>query len=195
MHIFAGLFKNRTLSSPKGLSTRPTSGRLREAVFNIVQSYIQDADFLDLFAGSGAVGLEALSRGAKSAVFVDHNKECIKCIQNNLEKLEIKKQGKVIYGDVFLVLRKLEKEGKQFDIIYVDPPYELQRKTSEGEIAYSQQILTMIDQSEILKKGGVFFIEEASSFSPESENLKSLTLHNSRQMGRSSLHQYIKEDI
>lgn len=190
MHIFSGIYKNRSLKAPKGWTTRPTSGRLREAVFNIVQHYIEDAEFLDLFAGSGAVGIEALSRGAQSAVFVDHHKDAIKCIKSNLEQLDIDIKGKVIYGDVFLVLKKLDKEGKQFDIIYVDPPYEQEKTTVEGSIPYSQLVLDQIDQSQLLREGGSLFIEEAASTTLVNEHLKSLVAQRERTFGRSSLHHF-----
>ncbi len=81
MRIIAGIYKNRNIRTPKGGNTRPTSGMLREAVFNICQASIEKAHFLDLFAGSGAMGLEALSRGAKHAVFVDNHREAIQMYQ------------------------------------------------------------------------------------------------------------------
>src|SRR5436305_1632219 len=103
MRIIAGTFKNRRLIAPKGDATRPTTEQLRESLFNICQHYLEGAHFLDLFAGSGAMGLEALSRGASYATFVDNNKESVGYIHANVEALKVGGHSKVICGDVFTI--------------------------------------------------------------------------------------------
>lgn len=188
MRIVAGTHKNRTIVTPKGLETRPTSERLREALFNICQTYIADARFLDLFAGSGAMGMEALSRGASQATFIDDSKESIKCIKMNVEKLQMQDHARILIGDVFLMMEKLVKLGNQFDIIYADPPY------SKGEPnSYSQRVLDFIENSPLLAPSGVLFLEESSAFPPQGEGLSTLVLKSSRQLGRSVLQQYQKQ--
>lgn len=186
MHIFSGKHKNRTIQAPKGLQVRPTSGRLREAVFNICQAYIEGALFLDVFAGSGAMGLEALSRGAAQATFIDSSKESIRHIQANIIDLGEEEHTKVLCGNAFLMLEKLEKQGQQFDIIYLDPPY-------DSFLQYSTKILSMIDSSKILKPNGVLFIEDSTASIPRTEGLVTLILKSSRNMGRSALHQYLRK--
>lgn len=190
MRIFAGTLKNRLLKSPKGLATRPTMGMVREALFNICQQDIEGASFLDLYAGSGAMGLEALSHGASLAVFIDSSRECVQCIQENLKNFGMTQQAQVLQGDVFLKIEVLAKMGKAFDIIYADPPYE---KGPEG-LAYGERIVRAIDESNLLKPGGRFFLEGPHPFPLKVEDLKSLVLEKSRHMGRATLQQYLKKE-
>lgn len=193
MQIIAGLHKNKRLITPKGSLTRPTSGRLRETLFNICQGYIEGVRFLDLFAGSGAIGIEALSRGAVSSTFVDSSKESIRCIKLNLLALNEENSAKVILGDVFAVLQNLIKNGQQFDIIFADPPYEKTYVDAGEVINYSSKILACVDASSLLSPGGSLFIEDASTFTPEIQKLPSLKFISARSTGRSSLHQFRSE--
>ena len=176
MKITGGFLKNHSLQSPKGLSTRPTSEKLRQAVFNICQNQVETAHFLDLFAGTGAMGIEALSRGAQSATFIESNRSAIKSIRDNLNNLDLSPLATVLAGDVLTWLKKLQ--GKTFDLIYVDPPYEknLHEKT-----------LLLIDQGELLSKEGILFIEERSL---EETPLKNLKLIKKRKMGSTLLYQF-----
>ena len=123
MKILAGKYKNRPLKTPKGDRTRPTASKVRESIFSILQNQIEGARFLDLFAGSGSMGLEALSRGAESAVFIEKNRLAASCIRENLAKLGI--IASVLQQDAQTALKRLTKEKEQFDIIYIDPPYSL----------------------------------------------------------------------
>lgn len=190
MHIIAGTLKNQPIAAPKGEATRPTSSRLRETLFNICQGYIEGSSFLDLFAGSGAIGLEALSRGAKSCTFADINKESIRCIQQNVKSMHVETLSKVLYGDVFSVLKKLARGKAGFDIIYADPPYEKVGKAEGKLISYSEKVLQFVDENHLLNPGGHLFIEDARSFIPQTEQLKSLVLINSRHAGRTNLYQF-----
>lgn len=198
MHIIAGLYKSRKIEAPKGEKTRPSSGRLREAFFNICQSRMEDALFLDLFAGSGAMGLEALSRGARHATFVDNNRESTRCIQSNLATLGITQSGEVIYSDVFDAMKKLAKKKCLFDLIYADPPYETYLHTGQGETAFSTYVLTTLDalidaQLPLLAPQGSLFIEESAGILPEAAKFKHLLLQDTRNMGRSSLQQWVRK--
>lgn len=121
MRIVAGKRKGLVIKSIDSDSTRPTRDMVREALFSILTNKIMDSKFLDLFAGSGAIGIEALSRGATEAFFADTNPKCIAVIKENLEKAKFNEQAKVFNSDYKLVLKKLQ--GNKFDIIYIDPPY------------------------------------------------------------------------
>lgn len=122
LRILSGAFKGRILKSPSEKTTRPTQGVLRSAVFNICQADIEGARFLDLFAGSGAMGLEALSRGAKSATFVEKDKKAASCIKENIALLGVSERSEVFSTDAMTALHKMT---KPFDIVYIDPPYDL----------------------------------------------------------------------
>jgi 16S rRNA (guanine(966)-N(2))-methyltransferase RsmD len=125
LRIIAGKFKGRPLKAPKGKATRPTQGMLREAVFNICQNEIHGARFLDLFAGSGAMGLEALSRGAVLASFVEQNKFALRSIRENGEELGVLSEMQILPLSFEKAMLFFKKQGAQFDLIYIDPPYDL----------------------------------------------------------------------
>lgn len=191
MHIIGGTYKHRKIIVPKGSSTRPTSSQLREALFNICQNYIEEARFLDLFAGSGAIGVEALSRGAVHATFIDNSKESIRCIKKNLEILKLEASGQIFFGDVFSIMEKLNKQGKQYDIIYADPPYGTWTTNAEKKVSYSQKVVSLVDVGSLLVSGGSLFVEDARA--PESsDELRSLKLVSSRAMGPAILQHYKK---
>lgn len=170
--------------------TRPTSGRLREALFNICRD-IEGADFLDLFAGSGAMGLEALSRGAKHATFVDNSRESIRCIHSNLNAFEINKEAEVIFGDAFEMMKKLAKKGYRYDFIYADPPYAVFNKG----ISFSVQVIVVLEKLfeenfRLLKERGTVFLEDALETTTHDNMFKHFILKDSRKMGRSVLQQW-----
>jgi 16S rRNA (guanine966-N2)-methyltransferase len=119
VRIISGSHKGHTIHAPSGRGTRPTSDRVRESIFNIVGP-VEDATVLDLYAGSGAMGLEALSRGAASAVFVERDPDAIRAIERNLDKLRLR--GTVLRQDAIAVLAG---EKRKYDLVFVDPPYEM----------------------------------------------------------------------
>lgn len=125
MRIIGGAFKGRILKTPSGSSTRPTQGMLREAVFNICQQEIGKARFLDLFSGTGAMALEALSRGASQVTLVEHNRIALLSIRENIQALQVEAQTRVIPIPATRALAMLRRESAQFEIIYLDPPYEM----------------------------------------------------------------------
>jgi 16S rRNA (guanine966-N2)-methyltransferase len=124
MRIIAGRFRSRPLQAPAGLATRPSSDRLRETLFNVLAPRIEGARFLDLYAGSGAVGLEALSRGAEHVVFVERAPAALKVLQANLARLQLTSGFSMRSGSVGAYLRRALKESKQFDLVFLDPPYD-----------------------------------------------------------------------
>jgi 16S rRNA (guanine(966)-N(2))-methyltransferase RsmD len=123
MRIIAGRYRSRTLAAPPGLATRPSSDRLRETLFNVLAPRIEGARFLDLYAGSGAVGIEALSRGAASVEFVERAEPALKVLRANLARLGVTEGFRIHGAGVGAVLRKM-KPGVGFDVIFLDPPYD-----------------------------------------------------------------------
>lgn len=128
MRVIAGKARRTQLKTVEGLSTRPTTDRIKETLFNMLQNQLYDANFLDLFAGSGAIGIEALSRGAKSAVFVENSKAAVQCITSNLQACRMTEQAHVMQMDCIEAIRSLSRKGYVFDIIFMDPPYGLEHE-------------------------------------------------------------------
>ena len=123
MRVIAGTARRIQLETVKGNNTRPTTDRIKETLFNIINNDLYDIDFLDLFSGSGAIGIEALSRGANSATFVENNRNAIKCIETNLKKTHLKEQGNVVFCDVMRALESLQLIYQSIHIFFLDPPY------------------------------------------------------------------------
>ena len=126
MRIVAGKFKGRRLKTPKGTEVRPTADRVKESLFRIFSEQVVDADFLDLCAGTGNIGLEALSQGARSTTFIDSNYHCIRIIESNLEMCGFDRkhpQVRLIHLDARKALARLGKRKVKFELIYFDPPY------------------------------------------------------------------------
>ncbi len=141
MRVIAGKARRLQLRTPEGLETRPTTDRTKETLFNILNPYLADADFLDLFSGSGAIGIEALSRGAKYAAFVDDNKSALECIRSNLKATRLEEQAEVYAMQVQEAIRALEIRGKVFDVIFMDPPY---NKLLESDVLMALQSSNII---------------------------------------------------
>src|SRR5512143_3613174 len=123
MRISGGESRGRSLKTPKHKGLRPTSDKVREALFSILGARVEGASFLELFAGTGAVGIEALSRGAARAVFVDSSVKSARLISENLESLGYRERAAVVAKDVLQFLKKTASEVGPFDIVFVDPPY------------------------------------------------------------------------
>ena len=124
MRIIAGDLRSRTLQAPTGQATRPTSDRLRETLFNVLASRIEGAGFLDLYAGSGAVGIEALSRGAARVVFVERAAPALKVLRRNLDRLGLASRVRVQSESAVAVLRGPRTGSAGFDLVFLDPPYD-----------------------------------------------------------------------
>ena len=146
MRIIGGQFKRRQISFPKTRLTRPMTDRAKETIFNVLGTICESAQVLDLFAGSGSLGLEALSRGAQEAIFVDHTKASQDCIERNIRALSIdRKRASVLWISVPEAIEKLEKKAKSFDLIFLDPPH------NKGLI---KKILHLLDRSVIVPPFG-----------------------------------------
>ncbi len=186
MRIISGEFRNRPLVAPKGEATRPTSGVVREALFNICQTFIEDIDVLDLFAGSGAMAFEALSRGARNATMVESHVSAMRAIRKNIETLGVADRATLMAGTVARMVRQLRKQEKKFGLIYADPPYDA--------IEDRDTLLHEIDQGDLLSPGGAFFIEESTRAPEPTIELVRLELRSCRQYGRSQLRHYVYKD-
>ncbi len=123
MRIISGEFRSRRLAFPRTKKTRPMTDRAKETLFNILGDGVAGAEVLDLFAGSGSLGLEALSRGASRVVFVEKGPWGKKTIRENLRRLGLEGQGRIVGLDIFRALRRLQKKGEKFSLIFLDPPY------------------------------------------------------------------------
>lgn len=123
MRVIAGEKRHLLLKTVDDMSIRPTTDKIKETLFNIIQFDIAGKKFLDLFAGSGAIGIEALSRGAVKATFIDNNDKAIKVIKENLQHTELAFKADVIRGDASLCIDNLSKNNEKYDIVYIDPPY------------------------------------------------------------------------
>ncbi len=122
MRVIAGSARRLNLKTVPGMDTRPTTDRIKETLFNMLQDEVPGSRFLDLFAGSGAIGIEALSRGASEAVFVERDRRACQCIRDNLQFTRLADRGRLIAADVFSAVDRLDGQGK-FDLIFMDPPY------------------------------------------------------------------------
>lgn len=152
MRVIAGKAKRLPLTAPEGKDTRPTTDRIKETLFNIIQDDVPGSIFLDLFSGSGAIGIEALSRRAKKAYLVEFGKEPLKCIRANLAKTRLTEDAVVLPVEVTYAISKLEKTGQVFDIIYADPPYDKE---------FEPKIADLIAHSGIVREGTMVIIESA----------------------------------
>lgn len=175
MRVISGVAKGTTLYSLEGNNTRPTLDRVKEALFNMLQMRMQDAQILDLFSGSGALGIEALSRGAEKAVLCDKSKEAIKVIEKNLEKTRLKEKAIIVNNDYIKALEFL-KEKYKFDYIFLDPPYAREMV---------KNAVNKIMELDLLKKDGVIIIEtdEEERILKELQNIN-VNVYDLRKYGR-----------
>ena len=183
MRIIVGSFKGAVLHSPKGADTRPTSDKVREALFDIIGRRIADASFLDLFWGTGAVGFEALSRGASQVTIVEAAQ--IDLIRKNAAKLKVETSDRfhVILGDALKAIHVMEKRNQMFDFIFADPPW------SEGH-----ETETVNSASGILNFDGTLILEayyKTKPPEPASDQKPGLRLNDSRRYGDTALHFYV----
>lgn len=171
MRIVAGAFKGRRLSTPKGMDIRPTSDKVREAIFNILPREFPYKRVLDLFAGTGAMGIEALSRGALEATFVDSGAEAISLIRKNLESCGA--EARIYRSDALASLKQFSRKGEKFDLIIIDPPY---------SSTLLKEALEAIDSDGILAPGGVIVAETSKRAALEAD-LKALEAFDERRYG------------
>jgi len=165
MRIIAGTFRSRQLKSLKGVALRPTSDKLRETLFNVLGELVVDARFVDLFAGTGAVGIEALSRGARETIFVEKHPPAVVLIKKNLESLEIRNGARVLKSDALQALKELAEApmaaNARIDMLFLDPPY-----AEGGQYA---NVLKFLGGANLLAENAVVIAEHQRSLDlPES---------------------------
>ncbi len=186
LRIIGGALRGRRIKTPKNQATRPALESLRESLFNICQSMIEGASVLDLFAGSGSIGFEALSRGARSVVFVEKDRIAMKCISGNIKDLGVSKKAKLLFMDSFLAIQRLK--GSHFDLICIDPPYDIiNQEMKEG-------LLMQILDLELLGEKGTLFFEERVTPKQDlsSVEVEGFQVKSTRKFGSTSLTEYVR---
>jgi 16S rRNA (guanine(966)-N(2))-methyltransferase RsmD len=183
MRISGGWLRGRTIRAPRGMTTRPTSDFLRQVAFNLLGERIVGAGVLDLYAGSGAFGLDALSRGATRALFVETDPAAVAALRANLQALEVAARARVVHSDVETALRRLARAGERFDVIFLDPPY------GAGATAPALESLA---SGSLLGENGVVLVQ---AFQKDAlpERLGRLTAQRRRRHGESCLTLFAKE--
>lgn len=182
MKIISGTLKGRNIEGYNIEGTRPTMDRVKESLFGMIQDYIKDSTVLDLFAGSGNLGVEAISNGAKIAYFIDNNPEVIKVLNKNIANLDIKSKSRVILSDWKKALNTFATQNIKFDLIFIDPPY-----------AYDvyEKILNKVSTLNLLSDNGLIIMEYSNLHLPTT--YENLTLYKERNYGNKSINIYIKK--
>ena len=178
MRIIAGDMRSRKLKAPEGMDTRPTADRVKEALFSIIQSRVYGARVLDLYAGSGALALEALSRGAESAVLADCSPKACQVIQENIDALNCQSRARLLRMKDAAALAAQQAKGDSFDLIFLDPPYRMD----------TAPICRAILEGNLLRPDGLIVIEHGRETPPQIEPPLTLTDH--REYGAAGLSFY-----
>lgn len=150
MRVIAGKKRHLVLRAVKGDTVRPTTDRTKETLFNVLNPYIAGRSFLDLFSGTGAIGIEALSRGAEYVVFVENAKDSLDCIKDNLKTTGLTEEARIIARDALSAIGILETEKRSFDLIFMDPPYNRELE---------KQVLTKLSGSGLLNEDTIIIVE------------------------------------
>lgn len=150
MRVIAGKARRLPLKTIEGIDTRPTTDRIKETLFNILQNEIPGSYMLDLFSGSGGIGIEALSRGAKEVYFVENNKKAVACIRDNLEFTKLREDAVIMECDYLTALQRLEGKGVVFDLIFMDPPYQK---------GYEERVLQYLSTSKLAGEDTLLIVE------------------------------------
>lgn len=181
MRVIAGQAKGKRLKAPPGMNTRPITDMIKEALFNVLGDTVRDSSFLDLFAGSGSVGIEALSRGAKQVVFIDNNSSAVGIIKENIINCGFSKGFSVYRNDVFKALTLFDQRKTKFDLIYVDPPFTIEE--------IFDQVIYALDHSNILERNGRIILRTQRKKQLTAQ-LNYLEEYRTNNYGESVLHYY-----
>jgi 16S rRNA (guanine(966)-N(2))-methyltransferase RsmD len=153
MRVISGLLRGKRIIAPKDQSTRPTSDRLKETLFNILQGQVCGARFLDVFSGTGGVGIEALSRGSEKVIFIESNRECGELIKRNLADTPVSCRADIIISDFSAAINALGKKNEKFNIIFLDPPYYSD---------FTEKAINAILKNDLLHVNGILISEQGS---------------------------------
>lgn len=184
MRIIAGSARGTQLLAPRGMDTRPTQDKVKESLFSMIQWDLPDASVLDLFAGSGALALESLSRGAAEAVLVDKSRDALDCIRKNISKLRMQEKTTLLACDWEQALTKCAALGKTFDLVFLDPPY---RMTELGDMC--RKMLEM----GLLSPGALLVLEHRTGIEPAMD--RCFVPEKRRTYGETEIHFYRLEDM
>ncbi len=157
MRILAGRAKGRKLTAVKTRGTRPTRDSVKESIFGMIQGHVEGSTVLDLFAGTGNLGLEALSQGAKKAIFVEKDRTCLRALTRNTDLCGFRDQAEIISLDVEVALKGLMRRGEKVDLVFVDPPYRR---------GYVDKALRLINAHDMVRDGGMIVVEHGSAEDP-----------------------------
>ena len=183
LRIISGTAGGIQIKTPDTNKTRPTLDRVKESVFSILQPYIEDTRVLDLFAGSGNLGLEALSRGSVSAIFVDESKICKAIIEENIKRTRMEDKAQILLIDVFKGITLLATQGKQFDMIFMDPPYSRN---------FVNKTLQLLEKNDIIVENGLVAVEHHEDEQPP-DVIGTLTKMRSKSYGDTIFTFYVRE--
>ncbi|MFZ7121162.1 MAG: 16S rRNA (guanine(966)-N(2))-methyltransferase RsmD [Eubacteriaceae bacterium] len=182
MRVITGIAKGKRLINPKDNRIRPTTDRIKESLFNIINPFVNDSIFIDCFSGTGAIGVEAISRGAKEVYFIDNHNESIGIVRKNLQITDFRDKSKILQMDIISAISELSSKSVKADIIFMDPPYNLDIITS---------ILTEISINNILKDEGKIIVEHDKDYSPQ-EIINDFIIYDIRKYGNTSVSFYKK---
>ena len=157
MRVIAGEAKGRELIAPKGMNTRPTLAKVKEAMFGTIQFDIEGARVLDLFSGSGGLGIEAISRGAEHVTFCDADRQAYNAVKSNIANLHFESRASVFFGDSLALLHTLSERGETFDIVFLDPPYETELEN---------RALKLLDELKLLNENAIVMCEHSGGNPP-----------------------------
>jgi 16S rRNA (guanine(966)-N(2))-methyltransferase RsmD len=178
MRVIAGLRKGHNLLAPPGRDLRPTSDRARTVLFDLLGEFVQDARVLDLFAGAGTLGIEALSRGAACADFVENQRQHAQLIQENLSRTHLEPHGRVILADAFVFLA--QPHEPPYQLVFADPPYRF------GQV---EKLFALLDEKKVLAEEGVF-VWEASARTPAGQSESTWEMMKEKIIGDTALRFY-----
>lgn len=178
MRIIGGRYRGFTLQSFPGENIRPTPAKIREAIFNIVGYRIIEAEFLDIFAGTGAIGIEAISRGAKNSTFIEIDNRAITIIKNNLKKICLNNHVDILQLDYLKAISYLKRNQRLFDIVFLDPPYKKD---------YFSKVLQEIDSTPIVKENGFIIVQHPTRLEVKKEDFKNLFFIKEKRYGISKI--------
>lgn len=181
MRVIAGKAKGKRLKAPSGMDTRPLTDMIKEALFNVIGDKIVEANFLDLFAGSGSAGIEALSRGAARVIFIDSSREASRFIKDNLRNCGFYEFYEVYRNDVFKAIKILDKRGILFNIIYLDPPFKNEK--------IFDRVIRALDEAELLDDRGILIVRTPRR-KEMPEKLSRIEEYRKNNYGESTLHYY-----
>ncbi|SHH09454.1 16S rRNA (guanine(966)-N(2))-methyltransferase RsmD [Tepidibacter thalassicus] len=184
MRVISGSARGLKLKSPKGMDVRPTTDRVKESVFNIINNRLMDSFVLDVFSGTGSLGIEALSRGAQKCIFVDLSKESIKIIKENVQKARFDEKSEIILSDAINAINKLAARKNKFDIIFMDPPY------LKNLI---EPVLEEISKKNILENNGIIIVEHDTK-DKLSEKINNIYMYREKKYGNTTISFFALEE-